>query len=339
MVQPNATSGTPTHAEHPAATALGHNAEDAPPTRSHEAHRESDLDQPARPVRDREHADTNDGPPPRIAYGNDLPTTADKVGGRDEPTLVPSQRPRKPTRGENQSHDEASVSEIRGWADQAADAAPKPTAEQLQLEKHKYEARQTEVRSNYEKAMSGIIEPPAGVSKERLRLAVEGDPLTGQRVPLTFKDAAQLSEFQADLTSVLSAQGIDDATIQQLGSGTTGWRGNPNKEIAAWKPTSDTDFAIFSDQALTQAREHGVPVNQKITQGGRYTVLKNDVLGGDGFYDTPVGKELEALARKWNKIIYGDEDAEGFDFKMNLSNKPFGRAATIVAPEPHRREP
>ena len=120
--------------------------------------------------------------------------------------------------------------------------------------------------------------------------------------------------------------------VQQLGSGTTGYRGNPNKEFGPWRPSADVDFAIFSDQALVQASRAGVPVNPKITQGGRYTVFKNDRKLG-GFHATPLGADLHRLAEAWNLRIFGRSDYEGFDFKLNLISKPFARALSVMKPE------
>jgi hypothetical protein len=100
-----------------------------------------------------------------------------------------------------------------------------------------------------------------------------------------------------------------------------------------WSPASDTDFAIFSDQALMQAQKRGVPINPKNSQNGQYTTLKNNAADGlPGFKDTPLGAKLDALAKKWNKRIYGTEDIDGFDFKINLqTDKPFRSAVPIIS--------
>src|SRR5690606_35873875 len=114
-----------------------------------------------------------------------------------------------------------------------------------------------------------------GVTRERLRLAVEGDPATGERVPLTYASIDQFHQFQAELRAVLESEGITDATVVQLGSGTTGWSTAPGKTGKPWSPKSDVDFAIFSNQALAQAMAVDAPVNPKNKQNGRYTTLKN----------------------------------------------------------------
>jgi hypothetical protein len=243
---------------------------------------------------------------------------------------------------------EARFAQTRQWADDQQNSAPKPTEEELAAERKKYEQRQEEIKANYDAVQRGEMQHPSGVSPERLKLAVEGDPnstqwnsATGERIPLTFgmdpDEAKKLfHQFQGELQAVLQKHGISDAVVQQLGSSTTGWRGNPKKEIAGWKPSGDVDFAIFSDQILEKARLAKVPVNENVTQGGQYTVLKNEK-GGLGFMEaTEVGKDLRRLARDWDKKLWPDEggSVEHFDFKLNLTNKPFSRAVTVVQNEP-----
>ncbi len=222
------------------------------------------------------------------------------------------------------------VSEAARWADAKANTAPKLTAEEAAAELAKYEARQSEVRSNYEQMQNGTLAAQSrpDVTAERLKLAVEGNA-NGDRIPLNYKTEEQYRVFQAELQEVFVRNGITDAVVQQLGSATTGWRGNPAKDIKPWSTKSDSDFAIFSEQALVQAQELGVPVNEKIKQGGKFTVLKNEC-GPGGCYDTPLGQDLKRLARKWNQLIYGDPNFDGFDFKLNLTAKPFGRAVSVV---------
>ena len=167
---------------------------------------------------------------------------------------------------------------------------------------------------------------------ERLELAMEGD-VDGVRVPLTFRDRAEFEEFQRDLRDALKRGGVHDAVVQQVGSATTGFKGNPTKPFGPWRPDSDTDLAVFSQDARKQAMANNSPVNPKIVQNGNYTVFKNEIKGTDqGFYKTPVGRELEALAVKWNIRVYGDASADGFDFKLNTTTKPFGKAITVASP-------
>jgi hypothetical protein len=44
-----------------------------------------------------------------------------------------------------------------------------------------------------------------------------------------------------------------------------------------------------------------------------------------------VGEKLEVLAQRWNQIVYGDPNAEGFDFKLNLDEVPFESAVRVSA--------
>jgi hypothetical protein len=233
-----------------------------------------------------------------------------------------------------------SAAEAKVWADRLKPGTPEmrdPT--KLAAADAAYEKRRKEIKKLYDDVMSGKIEPPPGITRERLKLAVEGDPKTGERIPLTFPDAQTFHEFKAELQAALLRGGVTDATVQQVGSATLGWKGNPNKELGPWKPTSDADCAVFSVQALEQARAINAPVNKgKPGQpdtapqlGGNYTVFKSGADVG-GFYATPVGKELEALAKRWNTRLYGSATADGFDFKLNLDTKPFSSAITLTSP-------
>lgn len=241
------------------------------------------------------------------------------------------------------------VAAARRWGRELAESAPKGDAAELAAEAAKYQKRQDEVRKAYEMVMKGEAEPPPGVTRERLALAVEGDA-SGRRIPLNFKDEAQFDRFQKELGDILASEGIDDATIKQVGSATKGFKGNPKKPgpfdpdgkvnpAAYWSPSSDLDFAVFSDQALAQARAAGAKANPNVVVGGKYTVLKN----GGGVANTPLGQKLEAFAQKWNREFYGDAATrpgfEGIDFKVNLVNEPFPNAPTIVAPKGGVRGP
>lgn len=226
--------------------------------------------------------------------------------------------------------------EVRAWADSLANSNPnKMTPEQRAAELEAFKGRRAQVKAMYDRVMRGEMEPPQGVTRERLRLAIEGDPETGERVPLTYGSVEQFHEFKAEVKAIFESEGITDATVVQLGSGTTGWSSAPGKTGKPWSTKSDVDFAIFSEQALAQAMQVDAPVNPKNQQDGLYTTLKNkpiDETGIDkkGFYDTSLGKKLKALSRRWNEKIFGDQDAEGFDFKLNLGTKAFDSAVPIL---------
>lgn len=227
--------------------------------------------------------------------------------------------------------------EVRAWADALAESNPeRMSPEEAKADLEAFKARRAQVKAMYDQVMRGELEPPPGVTRERLRLAVEGDPATGERVPLTYASIDQFHQFQAELRAVLESEGITDATVVQLGSGTTGWSTAPGKTGKPWSPKSDVDFAIFSNQALAQAMAVDAPVNPKNKQNGRYTTLKNSPADRKGFYDTPLGKKLEALAQRWNEIVYGDPNAEGFDFKLNLGETPFESAVPIIVGKKRR---
>lgn len=176
------------------------------------------------------------------------------------------------------------------------------------------------------------------VDRERLKLAVEGDK-DGLRVPLPFHDRAQFLRFAADLEDTLLSEGITDAAVMQIGPGTTGWSGNAQRymdflnrggteqgwfEYGAWKPGSDTDFVIFSDQALVQAKavmeqNPQIDVKHRLFKNGEAPTQANPA-GRPGFANAPLGAKLLELALRWNQEIYGSPNppAGGFDFMLNL---------------------
>jgi len=172
--------------------------------------------------------------------------------------------------------------------------------------------------------------------------------LSGMRIPLAFNDGppgyavnqALFFEFQHDLLAALKEGGITDAVVQQVGSATQGWKGNPSKPLNPWEPLSDVDLAFFSEEALLQVKELGTPYNPKIIIDGQAVVFKNKAVGADGvdvgFYQTKVGKLLDTLSVKWTKKIYENFDGwagnlDDFDFKLNVSPTPFPTASSIVS--------
>lgn len=62
---------------------------------------------------------------------------------------------------------------------------------------------------------------------------MKGDPKTGERIPLTYGSdpvAKRLfDQFRGELQEVYNSEGITDAVVVQLGSGTTGWSSAPGK--------------------------------------------------------------------------------------------------------------
>lgn len=267
--------------------------------------------------------------------------SAERMGIKVEQTFDPAKKVRKLRVGDREIavHEEFPTPKTtREWADELADSNPtKMSPEEIKADTAAYGERKATVARMYEEAMAGERTTPAGVSRERLQLAVKGDPKTGERVPLTYgadpAEAKQLfDQFRTELRAVLDSEGITDAVVVQLGSGTTGWSTAPGKTGKAWKASSDADFAIFSEQALELARQQGTPVNPKNQLGGKFTTLKNGA-AGRGFYDTTLGKKLERLSLDWNLKIYGDPMAEGFDFKLNLGDKPFSSGVPVTQRE------
>ncbi len=270
--------------------------------------------------------------------------------GRLDPAQLPA-----PLREKLPKHAGIDENAARAWAEDLSNSNPeKMGADEVEKDLEAYLKRKEVVEALYEKAKKDPnAKLPAGVTMEQLELAVKGDK-NGVRVPLTFsvqggklghdvEQAKKLyAEFQAELKAVFTSEGISDAVVVQLGSGTTGWSSAPGtykvngvdqpKVGKEWKPTSDTDFAIFSDQALAQAMQEGASINPKNKQAGKYTTIKNSGKDGTkGFSDTKLGKKLEGLSKEWNERIYGKRDVDGFDFKLNLqSDAPFKSAVPVL---------
>ena len=154
---------------------------------------------------------------------------------------------------------------------------------------------------------------------------------TGERVPLNYASKEQFHEFEAEVKAIFESEGITDATVVQLGSGTTGWSSAPGKTGKPWSSKSDVDFAIFSEQALGQAMAVDAPVNPKNQQNGRYTTLKNGREGSRASTRRPSAGNFKPSPNDGTRRVYGDKDAEGFDFKLNLGTKAFESAVPIMS--------
>ncbi len=253
----------------------------------------------------------------------------------------------------------------KAWAKDLADSNPNKMSDaEIEADLKAYLARKEHVQKLYEKAKSGEIpesDLPGGCTLEELKLAVEGDA-NGQRVPLTFSvqkgslvhdvaaAKAAFESFQTRLQAIFAKHGITDAVVVQLGSGTTGWSTAPGnikgtntpKVGKKWSPGSDTDFAIFSDQALVQAMEQGAIINPKNQQAGKFTTIKNEGInpGERGFGDTKLGQDLIAFGKEMDLEIYGKPVKDGFDFKLNLdSSKPFRSAVPVLQAAHPKLEP
>ncbi len=223
-------------------------------------------------------------------------------------------------------------------------APPPPTQEELDAAKASAAAKggagppapdpatQQKIQDRYDQVMRGEAEPPPGVTREQMQAAMGG--VDGQRIPMTFTPEL-FAQFRAELGAVLRAGGITDATVTAIGSGTSVYSANPAKNLKPWAPVgspkpSDADFSVFSEQAVAQAESQGCAYSDK------YGIYKNGAKDGKaGFSDTPVGKKLSALARRWTEILYGDAGADGVEFKLNLTTQPtVGKldSITVVGP-------
>jgi hypothetical protein len=274
--------------------------------------------------------------------------TAARVNEAEPPTVATALQPQiaeiihqppKPDAGRAITPEQAE--EAARWAAGLAHSAPIPDPAKLREEQRKFAERRKLIEWLYNQTQQGMRKHRSATPAQ-LKKANEGDGDGENRVPLQFGTRndgdAMFARFKSELGAIFESNGITDATVQAIGSGTMGWKGNPHKEVnpnkrgkegGEWMPTSDMDFAIFSRQMLHMAMTGGAVVNKKIQMAGKYTVFKNEAPGGHGVDDTPVGKLLKAFSRKWNKEIYGAEDVDGVDFKLNTTTKPFSGALTV----------
>jgi hypothetical protein len=197
---------------------------------------------------------------------------------------------------------------------------------QMEQEKAIYRDRQGALRTLY-RAFRRLA--PA-VSEDRLQAAIEGDAVHG-RIPLAFPSAEAYAEFRSGLEEIFKAEDVTDATVQVIGSAINGWRANPRKPHGAWAPGSDLDLAVFSAQALAQARRIDVPVNDAIILNNEYVILMNDPrskrFDRNGFYDTGLGARLLDFAEGWTHRLNSE-----VDFKLNLRAEPFRGGVTVIRP-------
>ena len=162
---------------------------------------------------------------------------------------------------------------------------------------------------------------------------VETGEIERRPIPFSKMDEPETkwSDFKEEINVIFKNYGIMDAEVHILGSAGTGFSGNPMKPFKAWTHKSDLDCAIFSKQLSLYCAKSEIAVNTKIVQGEKFTVYKNKVdtgSGGRGFHETFLGKELEALQRKWSDMLYekyGDVKATGeeVDIKVNIGTDPF----------------
>jgi len=157
------------------------------------------------------------------------------------------------------------------------------------------------------------------VNTVRLILAVEGEEGNNvtSRLPLTFPTFQQFWSFRRDCADAVHLAGCDHpVVIQQVGSACRGWSSNIDKPCEPWRPSSDADFAVFSQDAILQMK--GISQNKHIDgESDIYNIYKSS--GPLGFYQrTALGKELQKVADKWNKILYGLVRIDGTDFKLNV---------------------
>ncbi|MEJ2043540.1 MAG: hypothetical protein P8X89_09715 [Reinekea sp.] len=196
---------------------------------------------------------------------------------------------------------------------------------------------------------------PVQFNAAALKLAMDGDNDVG-RVPLTFsmkaptlsEGKAMWSAFRNQVATTLVGYGYNDSYVSLLGSGTTGYSGNPDKPLKAWTPNSDVDCAIFSPKLAAEHYKKIGLVNTKISAKGKYSVFKNKgnkPLHKIGFYETPVGKELEKLSLEWTKKLFGQPGTQKpeipghpveiiapdeIDFKLNIEGRPFDIRSSAI---------
>lgn len=193
----------------------------------------------------------------------------------------------------------------------------------MEREKARYQER----RNTRDWLYRAFIRQDPNVSVRRLHWAIFGHPESRERIPLAFTSAKLYVEFQRGLKDLFKVAGITDATVQVIGSAVNGWRTNPRKPLGAWTRESDLDLAVFSVQALEQAQQLDVRVNEGVILNNEYVILKNRMDGRKCFYDTPVGARLAEFAKGWSMLL-----SLQIDFKLNLRTERFPTGVAVVSP-------
>jgi len=145
----------------------------------------------------------------------------------------------------------------------------------------------------------------AGITHDQFEDMKDGDPAhDGDRLPLGFESYEQLQEFRQDLDNAISSITVNGqpatASVQVMGSSTTFYSGNPDKDLGhhfdkKGPGASDYDIDIVSPELVKQLLQHPSPAaNDVVLRGGERVIFKSG--GEGGFYQT--FPQFEALSRK-----------------------------------------
>jgi hypothetical protein len=134
--------------------------------------------------------------------------------------------------------------------------------------------------------------------------------MTGNsRLPLGFRDQAQLAAFRAALEDVIDKIRVEGqpitALVQVTGASTTFYSENPDTPEghcfdASGRGKSDYDIDLFSPElAAVLLRTPTVGANEEVLAGRERVYFRNG--GAAGFYQTFL--QFESLVRRWEQEL------------------------------------
>jgi hypothetical protein len=155
------------------------------------------------------------------------------------------------------------------------------------------------------------------------------------RLPLGFKDAAQLAAFKADLEQVIGVTRVNGRPITALvlvtGASTTFYSDNPDTPKGHhWDSsglgTSDYDIDVFSPELLNGFFQHpnaganeevlGYRGSRYLEETGKRVYCRNN--GEAGFLQR--FPQFESLVRRWEKAL-----GRAIDFRLKLNLTPIAQ--------------
>jgi hypothetical protein len=143
------------------------------------------------------------------------------------------------------------------------------------------------------------------------------------RLPLGFKDQAQLAAFKADLEQVIDGTRVKGQPITALvlvtGASTTFYSNNPDTpEGHHWDSsglgTSGYDIDVFSPELLRGWLENpNARANEELLEDGKRVYCRNN--GEAGFFQA--FPQFESLVRRWEKAL-----GRAIDLRLRLTLTP-----------------
>jgi hypothetical protein len=144
-------------------------------------------------------------------------------------------------------------------------------------------------------------------AKDKQKVAVTDEQIAAmeqKKVPLGFKNEAQLGEFKGEMNSALDKAGLADSEIGLKGTSTTFYSENPGKPLghhwdADLKNPGDYDLNITSRSMVDRMESAGISPHDK------YNVFRTSDIEG-------AFPELRAFREKWSTILGREVNFVGY---------------------------